>query len=91
MTYHVKTYGCQMNEHDSENIEGLLDSIGFTKEDALSRRELKYIRVLGFNKLGRKYLNKIKKEVSLPIYTNFKKDMDLELKVTSIYDVNLVK
>ena len=30
-TYHVKTYGCQMNEHDSENIEGLLDSLGFTK------------------------------------------------------------
>ena len=20
-TYHVKTYGCQMNEHDTENIE----------------------------------------------------------------------
>ena len=19
-TYHIKTYGCQMNEHDSENI-----------------------------------------------------------------------
>ena len=30
-TYHVKTYGCQMNEHDTENIEGLLESIGFTK------------------------------------------------------------
>ena len=22
MKYYVKTYGCQMNEHDSENIEG---------------------------------------------------------------------
>ena len=31
LTYYVKTYGCQMNEHDSENVEGLLDSIGFTK------------------------------------------------------------
>lgn len=30
-TYYVKTYGCQMNEHDSENICGLLESIGFTK------------------------------------------------------------
>ena len=30
-TYFVKTYGCQMNEHDSENIEGLLESIGFSK------------------------------------------------------------
>ena len=32
-TYYVKTYGCQMNEHDSENICGLLDSCGFTKND----------------------------------------------------------
>ena len=30
-TYYVKTYGCQMNEHDSENICGLLESIGYTK------------------------------------------------------------
>ena len=34
-TYYVKTYGCQMNEHDTENIEGLLDSIGFTKIDEM--------------------------------------------------------
>ena len=29
-TYHVKTYGCQMNEHDSENICALLETLGFT-------------------------------------------------------------
>ena len=39
-TYHVKTYGCQMNEHDSENIEGLLDSIGFTKIDDMEKADL---------------------------------------------------
>ena len=65
--------------------------IGFTKEDAKVRKELKYIRVLGFNKKGRSYLNKIKKEIDIPIYTNYKKDMNLELKVTSIYDINLIK
>lgn len=32
-TYHVKTYGCQMNEHDTENIKALLESIGFTEEE----------------------------------------------------------
>ncbi len=32
-TYFIKTYGCQMNEHDSENIGALLESIGFTKVD----------------------------------------------------------
>ena len=31
--YFIKTYGCQMNEHDSENIGALLESIGFTKVD----------------------------------------------------------
>jgi tRNA-2-methylthio-N6-dimethylallyladenosine synthase len=28
-TYEVRTYGCQMNAHDSERIAGLLDSAGY--------------------------------------------------------------
>ena len=24
--YYIKTYGCQMNEHDSEKIAGMLES-----------------------------------------------------------------
>lgn len=35
--YYLKTYGCQMNEHDSENIKALLDKMGFSEvEDYLS-------------------------------------------------------
>ncbi|MBP5678618.1 MAG: tRNA (N6-isopentenyl adenosine(37)-C2)-methylthiotransferase MiaB [Bacilli bacterium] len=35
-TYFIKTYGCQMNEHDSENISALLEALGFSKvEDYL--------------------------------------------------------
>ena len=64
--------------------------VGFTKEDN-DNKEINYIRVLGFNKNGKKYLNKIKKEISIPIYTNFNKDMEYELKVTSIYDSELIK
>ena len=68
----------------------------FTKEEAKKRKEISYIRVLGFNKKGRDYLNKIKKEVKVPIYTNFNKDLELELKVTKIYaqivnDPSLIK
>ena len=33
MTFYLKTYGCQMNEHDSENIEALLVFLGFSKVD----------------------------------------------------------
>nr|WP_297969443.1 tRNA (N6-isopentenyl adenosine(37)-C2)-methylthiotransferase MiaB [uncultured Mogibacterium sp.] len=27
--YHIITFGCQMNEHDSENIAGMLESMGY--------------------------------------------------------------
>ncbi|MEE2646992.1 MAG: MiaB/RimO family radical SAM methylthiotransferase [Actinomycetota bacterium] len=32
-TYAVRTYGCQMNEHDSERIAGLLEADGLTLAD----------------------------------------------------------
>ena len=56
-----------------------------------TNKEINYIRVLGFNKNGKNYLNKIKKECTIPIYTNFNKDLEYELKVTSIYDESLIK
>ena len=38
MTYHIVTYGCQMNAHDSEKIAGMLDEMGLvaapSREDA---------------------------------------------------------
>ncbi|HEX4726024.1 MAG TPA: tRNA (N6-isopentenyl adenosine(37)-C2)-methylthiotransferase MiaB [Pseudonocardiaceae bacterium] len=33
-TYEVRTYGCQMNVHDSERLAGLLESAGYTPVDA---------------------------------------------------------
>ena len=33
-TYQVRTYGCQMNVHDSERLAGLLEGAGFIKADA---------------------------------------------------------
>jgi tRNA-2-methylthio-N6-dimethylallyladenosine synthase len=36
--YHLTTFGCQMNEHDSERMKGMLESLGYTeaaeREDA---------------------------------------------------------
>jgi tRNA-2-methylthio-N6-dimethylallyladenosine synthase len=29
--YHVTTFGCQMNEHDSERMQGMLESLGYQK------------------------------------------------------------
>jgi tRNA-2-methylthio-N6-dimethylallyladenosine synthase len=35
--YHVTTFGCQMNVHDSERMRGMLESLGY--EEAASREE----------------------------------------------------
>jgi len=35
--YHLTTFGCQMNEHDSERMKGMLESLGY--EEAPSRAE----------------------------------------------------
>ena len=29
--YHLTTFGCQMNEHDSERMKGMLDSLGYAE------------------------------------------------------------
>ena len=29
--YHVTTFGCQMNEHDSERMKGMLESLGYER------------------------------------------------------------
>ena len=29
--FHVTTFGCQMNEHDSERMKGMLTSLGYTE------------------------------------------------------------
>src|SRR3954451_3706482 len=38
MYFHVTTFGCQMNEHDSERMKGMLESLGYAeaprREDA---------------------------------------------------------
>ena len=39
-TYHVKTYGCQMNEHDSENIKAMLEELGFSEIDDYEKADL---------------------------------------------------
>ena len=71
--YYLKTYGCQMNVHDSEEIAARLESLGFTKttklEDAdivilntCAIRENAHDKVFGF--LGRcKYLKREKPEL----------------------------
>ena len=63
-----------------------------TKEEANSL-DIDYIRLLGFNNIGKIYLNKIKKNIDIKIVTNYKENIsnlfDLEYKVSCIYAMNI--
>jgi tRNA-2-methylthio-N6-dimethylallyladenosine synthase len=39
-TYHVTTFGCQMNEHDSERMKGMLESLGYQEVAERSAADL---------------------------------------------------
>lgn len=60
----------------------------FTKEEAANINN-EYIRILGFSNIGKKYLNTIKKELTLPIIFNYKnnisKILDIEFRTTCVY------
>jgi len=38
--YHVTTFGCQMNEHDSERMKGMLESLGYAEAGAREDADL---------------------------------------------------
>jgi tRNA-2-methylthio-N6-dimethylallyladenosine synthase len=38
--YHVTTFGCQMNEHDSERMKGMLESLGYAEARARDQADL---------------------------------------------------
>ncbi|MGN0973885.1 MAG: nucleotidyltransferase [Bacilli bacterium] len=80
----VKTKRYTYNKISRALIHILCD---FTKEDKKENNNIKYIRVLGFSNKGRKYLNKIKKEISIPLITKYKNNglLDYEYKITCIY------
>ena len=60
-----------------------------TKEEA--KLNIDYVRILGFDKNGKEYLNVIKKEIGIPLITNYKnttsKLLDIEYRVLKIYSL----
>ncbi|MDD5980319.1 MAG: nucleotidyltransferase [bacterium] len=62
----------------------------FTKEES-KNIDISYVRILGFNKKGKDYLNKIKKDMAIPLITGYKKNndkvLDIEYRVTKIYSI----
>ena len=76
-TYCIKTYGCQMNEHDSENISALLEKLGFQREDDYLKADLVLLNTCSirenahnkaFGMLGRlKHLKNEKKDLIIGV------------------------
>ena len=75
--YYIRTYGCQMNVHDSEEIKALLEKVGFNETNEMETadliilntcaiRENAHDKVFGF--LGRcKHLKKDKKDLIIAL------------------------
>ena len=63
--------------------------IGLTKEDKSNINKNEYIRLLGFNDKAQKYINTIKKDITLPLVTKYTSVnsiiKDYELVAASIY------
>ena len=76
-TFFLKTYGCQMNEHDSENIAALLCELGFSMVDDYNDADLVLLNTCSirenahnkaFGMLGRlKHLKNTKKDLLVGI------------------------
>ena len=67
--------------------------VGYKKNDKVL--DIEYIRILGMNKIGQKYLKDVKKKIDIPIITKFsdldKNYQDLELKLSYIYSLGFDK
>ena len=65
--------------------------IGLTKEDKEKTQKNEYIRLLGFNENGKKYINSIKKDTNIPIVSSLKNInsiiKDYEVKAYNIYNL----
>ena len=63
----------------------------YTKNMAKEFNKIRYIRLLGFSNRGRDYLNKIKKDIDIPIISKFTKEKDemleYEYQITKIYSL----
>ena len=62
--------------------------LSITKEDC-KNLNLEYIRILGFNDKGKEHLNKIKRDVDIPILTNYNnKYLEKDLIINKIISLN---
>ena len=70
-------------------IKRILTYILFNIKKEDINNKLEYIRILGFNKKGKEILNKTKKEIDIPILTNYdNKYLSKDLEIIKILSLN---
>ena len=90
-TYDELIEKLKSKRYTHNRINRMLNHIlcGFTKEIKEKCTNLEYIRILGFNEKGKDYINKIKKEVNIPVISNFSKNksemIKMEFQATCVY------
>ncbi len=40
LTYHIMTFGCQLNENDSEKMAGMLEELGYTQAEDWKKADI---------------------------------------------------
>ena len=100
-TYYLKTYGCQMNEHDSENIKAILEEMGFQEANDYKTADLILLNTCSirenahnkaFGMLGRiKHLKESKKDILVGLCGCMAQEESVVNKILSDYPwVNFV-
>lgn len=105
ISYRIKKYICSCNNLDElincvktkrytyNRVKRALLHIlcGFTDYENSLCSDIHYIRILGFNSSGRKFLNSVKKSCKVPIISNFSSlndiMLDIEFRSTCVYSL----
>ncbi len=95
-TYRIETYGCQMNEHDTEVMSGLLEMIGYTSTEIIEEADIVILNTCAirenaenkvFGKIGSlKHLKKENPEKIFAVCGCMSQEEDVVTKLLSKYN-----
>ena len=89
--FYIKTFGCQMNEYDSQKINNILYKLGYTKTSLQTDADISLINTCHIRNKAKEKLAKIEKLFSQKLSEQIKKRNKLaEIKIEQIVrDTNL--
>ena len=59
-TFYIRTYGCQMNEHDTEVMAGIFMQLGYTPTEVIEEADVVLLNTCAIQKMQKtKYLENL--------------------------------